>query len=57
MENLLDMANAYGVRDHVLWVNAFVSNEELALMLACTTIYITPFDECTPTSVSYLASR
>ena len=42
---------AQGVRDRVIWLDKFVSNEELARMFECTSVFVTPFDESTPTSV------
>ena len=40
-----------GVRDRVIWLDKFVSTEELAAMFECTSVFVTPFDESTPTSV------
>lgn len=52
MKNLMDLSTVHGVRENVIWLDRFVTTEELATVFRCTSIYVTPFDECTPTSVS-----
>ncbi len=54
MRNLLDLATALGLKDKVIWLNNFVPTEELMLMFKCTSVYVTTFDESTPTSVCTL---
>jgi glycosyltransferase involved in cell wall biosynthesis len=53
MPGLLALAAARGVRGHVLWLDGFVEQAELAAMLARAAVFVTPFDESTPTSVCF----
>ena len=52
MANLMKQATALGVEDNVIWLDHFVPTQELMNVIKCTSIYLTPFDESTPTSVS-----
>lgn len=51
MKNLMEQAAAQGIRDHVIWLDKYVATEELLTIFQCTSVYLTPFDEITPTSV------
>ena len=51
MVNLIEQATALGVEDNVIWLDKFVPTEDLMMMFKCTSVYLTPFDESTPTSV------
>ena len=52
MANLIKQATALGVEDSVIWLDHFVPMGELMNVIKCTSVYLTPFDESTPTSVS-----
>ena len=52
MAGWLRLASALGVRKRVLWLPDFVHAEELRRMLRRACVFVTPFDESTPTSVS-----
>lgn len=52
MKNLMEQAAAFGVKDNVLWLDKFVPTDELMMVFKCTFIYLTTFDESTPTSVT-----
>lgn len=51
MANLIEQAVALGVKDNVIWLDEFVPTEELIKVIKCTSVYLAPFDENTPTSV------
>ena len=51
MPGLLALAAERGVRAHVLWLGDFVHEAELGAMLTQASVFVTPFDESTPTSV------
>jgi hypothetical protein len=51
MVNLIEQATALGVKDNVIWLDKFVPSEDLMMMFKCTSVYLTTFDESTPTSV------
>ena len=51
MVNLIEQATALGVKDNVIWLDRFVPSEDLMTMFKCTSVYLTTFDESTPTSV------
>lgn len=52
MRNLMDQATAHGVKENVIWLDKFFPTEDLMTMFKCTSVYLTTFDESTPTSVS-----
>ena len=47
----LRLASALGVRERVLWLPDFVHEAELMRILQRACVFVTPFDESTPTSV------
>lgn len=55
MANLMKQATALGVKDRVVWLDEYVPTEELMDVIKCTSVFLTPFDENTPTSVSITA--
>ena len=52
MANLIKKAAALGLKDRVMWLDEYVSTEELMKVIKCTSVFLTPFDESTPISVS-----
>ncbi|CAL8465900.1 g5436 [Coccomyxa elongata] len=54
MTNLMRQATALGLKDKVIWLDEFVPTDKIMDMIKCTTIYLTPFDENTPTSGTLL---
>ncbi len=54
MLNLIRQAAALGIRNRVIWLDKFVATEELLTLFQCTSVFLTPFDEITPTSVRLL---
>ena len=52
MARWLRLASVLGVRKHMLWLPDFVHATELMHMLRRASVFVTPFDESTPTSVS-----
>lgn len=53
MNNVIEQAMAGGSRDRVIWLDTFIPIKELMTMFKCTSVYLTLFDESTPTSVSH----
>lgn len=56
MANLIKQATAQGLKDRVIWLDEYVSTEELMKVIKCTSVFLTTFDENTPTSVSLTAT-
>ena len=56
MPKLLEQASSLGVGQHIMWVNRFVSSEELSALFGRATIYVTMFDEVAPTSGTLLSA-
>ncbi|KAK9820039.1 hypothetical protein WJX72_005392 [[Myrmecia] bisecta] len=50
MPGLLQLAETLGVAKHVLWLDQFITLEQLEALFVRATLYITLFDEITPTS-------
>ena len=54
MENLLNHAKTLGVGNSVIWYNSYLEYSKLRLLLKKTDVYVTPYDEITPTSGALL---
>ena len=52
LNNLLEQARARNINDNIIWLDRYVASEDLMMVFKCTAVYLTPFDESTPTSVS-----
>lgn len=56
MSRFFKKARALGVADHIKWINAFVPRAELFKMFKRADLYVTMFNEVTPTSGTLLTA-
>ncbi|ETO27596.1 glycosyl transferase family 2 [Reticulomyxa filosa] len=56
MESLLKYAASIGVSTHVVWINEYVTEQQLAKYFGRTDIYVTLFDEIVPVSGTLLTA-
>ena len=56
MTEILSLARKLGVQNHVKWFSDYLSNSELSSYIQRADIYVTLFDEITPTSATLLSA-